>query len=110
MNTQNISIALKEEIGNPDLFTGRKKELDYLLDWAEETKLELSQSTAIVSRRKKGKTALIQRLYNILYTQNDPKIIPFYFKIEEGNMTQLTFSNIFLNHYLGNILVILKET
>ena len=105
MNRSDLIIALKEEIGNPDLFVGRKKELDFFLDWAFKTKKELSQSTAILSRRKKGKTALVQRLFNLLYTLNDPQIIPFYFKIEEGNLPMLTFAELFyrtlLSQYFG---------
>lgn len=102
---QSIPIALKEEIGNPDLFVGRKKELDFFLDWALKTKKEASQSTAILAQRKKGKTALVQRLFNILYTMNDPQIIPLYLKIEEGNISMLKFSELFyrtlLSQYLG---------
>jgi hypothetical protein len=105
MPSSDLIIALKEEIGNPDLFVGRKQELDFFLDWAFKTKKELSQSTAILARRKKGKTALVQRLFNILYTQNDPQVIPFYFKVEEGKTSQLQFSENFyqalLSQYFG---------
>jgi hypothetical protein len=101
VNQSDLVIALTEEIGNPDLFVGRKKELDFFLDWALKTKEQLSQSTAILARRKKGKTALVQRLFNLLYTLNDPQIIPFYFKIDEGNITQLRFSEIFYQTLLG---------
>ncbi len=73
---------LKERIGNPELFTGRKKELAYFLDWIDRTKREVSQSTAILSRRKTGKTALLQRLYNLTFHKNDG-VVPFYFEIRE---------------------------
>ena len=100
-----LIIAIEEEIGNPGLFVGRRKELNYFLDWTEKVKKELSHSTAILSRKKRGKTALVQRLCNILHTQNDPMLIPFYFKIEEGKISQLNFSDIFyrslLSQYLG---------
>jgi len=46
---------LKENIGNPDLFTGRKKELHALLHWVDGIKTEISKSKAIISRRKTGK-------------------------------------------------------
>ncbi len=72
-----LTIALAEEIGNPNLFIGRKQELQFYLCWAEGTKNLLSRSQAILSRRKKGKTALVQRLFNILYSKNDPCVIPF---------------------------------
>ncbi len=77
-----MKIWLKERIGNPELFTGRKKELAYFLNWIDRTKQEVSQSTAILSRRKTGKTALLQRLFNITFEKND-RVIPFYFEIRE---------------------------
>ncbi|MCP4350526.1 MAG: hypothetical protein GY795_34080 [Desulfobacterales bacterium] len=77
-----MQIWLEERIGDPGLFTGRKKDLAYLLDWIRGTKRKISQSTAIFSRRKTGKTALVQRLFNIAFNQNDG-VIPFYFEIKE---------------------------
>jgi hypothetical protein len=72
---------LKEKIGNPDLFTGRKKELSALLIWVDKIKQETSKSTAIISRRKTGKTAVMQRLFNIVFNLNNG-VIPFYFEID----------------------------
>ena len=77
-----MKIWLEERIGEPDLFTGRKKELTSLLRWIGRTKRKVSQSTAILSRRKTGKTALLQRLFNITFEKNDG-VIPFYFEIRE---------------------------
>ncbi|MCP4119529.1 MAG: hypothetical protein GY737_29845, partial [Desulfobacteraceae bacterium] len=77
------SYPLAEEIGDPDLFVGREKEMKRLLKWAEGTRLRRSKSMAILSRRKKGKTALLQRFFNILYTRNDPQLIPFYYRTPE---------------------------
>ena len=73
---------LKERIGHPGLFTGRKKELNFLLKWVEGIKPELSKSRAIVSRRKTGKSALMERLYNILFEQQG-QVVPFYIEIKE---------------------------
>ncbi|MDM8548852.1 hypothetical protein QUF72_02190 [Desulfobacterales bacterium HSG2] len=86
-----MKVWLEEKIGNPDLFTGRKKELGYFLKWTEQTKRKISQSTAILSRRKTGKTALLQRLYNITF-QKDDGIIPFYFEIRETDQWIANFS------------------
>ncbi len=69
-------------IGKPALFTGRQKELKQLLDRAHNIEEELSKSIAILSRRKSGKTAVHQRLYNIIRSENG-KLIPFYLEIEE---------------------------
>ena len=81
---------LKEKIGNPDLFTGRKKELDWFLKWIDGIKKGISKSTAIVSRRKTGKTAFLQRLYNLVYEKNDG-VIPFYYELGEGSKWAVEF-------------------
>ncbi|VEN73235.1 conserved hypothetical protein [Candidatus Desulfarcum epimagneticum] len=77
-----MRIYLKEKIGSPALFTGRKRELDSLLKWVEGIKPEISKSKAIISRRKTGKSAVMQRLFNIVFEQND-QVVPFYFEIRE---------------------------
>ncbi len=89
-----MKVYLKERIGNPELFTGRKKEMAYFLNWADRIKREISMSTAILSRRKTGKTAFMQRLYNIIFHRNDG-IIPFYFEIREADQWLLDFSRDF---------------
>ncbi len=97
--------ALKEEIGMPELFTGRTEDLAFFLDWVDRVRRELGQSHLILARKRRGKTALVQRLFNIIYTRADPKIIPFYIRIDEGRTTQLQFSlRLFcslLSQYLG---------
>ncbi len=86
----NMEYALKERIGKPDLFTGRKKELAYFLNWINRIKDELSRSTAILARRKMGKTAFLERLFNITYYNND-QIIPFYYEIKANRIWQVDF-------------------
>jgi hypothetical protein len=99
-----MQIYLKEKIGKPELFTGRKKELTGLLLWAENIKEELSKSTAILSRRKTGKSALLQRLYNIIFHKNNG-LIPFYYEIKEYELWIVEFATdfflSFLSQYLG---------
>ena len=95
-----LTYALAEEIGDPDLFVGRKKEMARLLKWAEGTKRRLSKSMGILSRRKKGKTALLQRFFNILYTRGDPQLIPFYYRIQEKRQAQLDFTETFYRRTL----------
>lgn len=65
---ETVKVWLEERIGNPDLL---KKELSYFLRWIDRTKEKISQSTAILSRRNTGKTALLQRLFNITFEKND---------------------------------------
>ncbi|MCP4148531.1 MAG: hypothetical protein GY757_12365, partial [bacterium] len=78
-----MEYALEERIGNPDLFTGRKEELSFFLKWIDEIKEKKSQSTAILARRKMGKTALMERLFNITFQKNDG-VIPFYYEVVES--------------------------
>ncbi|HLP45990.1 MAG TPA: hypothetical protein VK469_08590, partial [Candidatus Kapabacteria bacterium] len=87
---QVMEYALEERIGNPDLFTGRKQELFYYLKWINEIKERKSQSTALLARRKMGKTAVMERLFNITYYKNDG-VIPFYYEIKEINMWVVDF-------------------
>ena len=89
-----MKIYLKEKIFNPDLFTGRKQELAYFLNWASRIKLGLSRSTALLSRRKTGKSALLQRLYNIIFHKND-NVVPFYYEFKETNKWLGTFAEEF---------------
>ncbi|MCP4405249.1 MAG: hypothetical protein GY801_49110 [bacterium] len=86
-----MQIYLEEKIGNPELFTGRKKELALFLGWIRNIKKKLSMSTAILARRKSGKTALLQRLFNLTFEQNDG-VIPFYYEVREGKQTAIDFS------------------
>ncbi len=92
-----MKIFMKEKIGNPDLFTGRKRELDDLLAWVKKIKKELSPSRALLSRRKTGKTALLQRLYNTVFAADDG-VIPFYYEIREKEQWAVDFcQEFFLN-------------
>jgi len=85
-----MDYALEERIGNPDLFTGRKKELAFFLKWINDIKERKSQSTVILARRKMGKTALMERLFNITFLKNDG-VIPFYYEIKERKMWIVDF-------------------
>ncbi|MCP4109130.1 MAG: hypothetical protein GY749_26975 [Desulfobacteraceae bacterium] len=86
-----MKIYFEERIGNPELFTGRKKELAYFLNWADRINRKISMSSAILSRRKTGKTAFMQRLYNIIFQKNG-NVIPFYYEIRETDQWLLDFS------------------
>ena len=96
-----LTYALTEEIGDPELFVGRKREMALLLDWAAGTKRRISKSMGILSRRKKGKTALLQRFFNVLYTRNDPQLIPFYYRIPEERLAKTTFASSFYRRLLS---------
>ncbi|MCP4398946.1 MAG: hypothetical protein GY801_16810, partial [bacterium] len=94
-----MHVYLKEKIGNPELFTGRKRELAFYLTWIEHIKRESSQSSAILSRRKTGKTALLQRLYNLTFEKN-MGVIPFYYEVREGKQWVVDFCRDFYLTFL----------
>ena len=101
-----MDYALKERIGKPELFTGRQKELTYFLKWIDDIKDEKSQSTAILARRKMGKTAIMERLFNIVFYKND-RVIPFYYEVKESKMWIGDFCKdfflTFIYHYIAFI-------
>ena len=98
-----MRIYLEEKIGNPALFTGRKKELDSLLKWVDKIRLKISKSKAIISRRKTGKSAVMQRLFNMVFDQND-QVIPFYFEIREHSQWIVEFSKEFFFTFMSQYL------
>jgi AAA+ ATPase superfamily predicted ATPase len=77
-----MQYPLLEKIGDPDLFVGREKEFRLFNKWLSNIPKQLSKSRVILARRKSGKTALVQRIFNQLWHQNS-SVIPFYFSFEE---------------------------
>src|SRR6056297_2441080 len=104
---EKIIYALPEIIGNTDLFVGRKKEFDYFLgDWYKYLEKNFPQNQAIISRRKKGKTAVLQRLFNIFWStcyenpKNDTTIVPFYFSIHDTPIQLGSFAKKFYTRFI----------
>jgi AAA+ ATPase superfamily predicted ATPase len=83
--------AIKERIGKPSLFCGRKNEMQMLLNWVNKIKIERAKSKALLGRRKSGKTAIMERLFNIVWNQNDG-IVPFYYEMKDQNKWGLDFA------------------
>ena len=94
-----MQLYLKEKIGNPELFSGRKKEMGHFLKWIDNIKTERSKSTAILARKKTGKSAIMQRLYNITFEKNDI-VVPFYYEIKESPQWVFDFSKDFLLNFI----------
>ena len=96
--------ALEERIGDPSLFCGRKQEMELLLNWIDRIKNKRAKSKALLGRRKSGKSAIMERLFNVLWNRND-RIVPFYLEVQEKNISMLEFAskslNTLLTHYLS---------
>ncbi len=95
-----IIYALDDNLGNPDLFTGRKELLKDFEHWVYNIRKRISKSRALLSRRKKGKTVFMKRLYNIVWSQND-KVVPFYYEVEAYNVMLGHFAEDFLSSFLS---------
>ena len=97
-----ITYALPELIGDTNLFVGRKKEFDYFLGiWYNRLIANIAQSQAIVARRKKGKTAFLQRLFNILWSCPEKRVVPFYFSVKETYTTLAEFAKDFFSTFVS---------
>jgi len=80
-----MQYPLQEKIGNPDLFVGREKEFRNFGKWLAYIPKKLSKSRVILARRKSGKTAFVQRIFNQLWSENGA-VIPFYLDIAESKI------------------------
>src|SRR6056297_943414 len=103
----NIEYALPEKIGNPELFVGREEEFDFFLgDWYMNLEGNFPQNQAILSRRKKGKTSFMQRLFNILWSAGgekkpgDLQVIPFYYSIKDSDQSLRNFALDFFTSFV----------
>ncbi|MCP4698108.1 MAG: hypothetical protein GY862_14835, partial [Gammaproteobacteria bacterium] len=94
-----MQVYLKEKVGKPELFSGRKKELELFQRWIQGIPKEISRSCALLSRRKTGKTAIMQRLYNLTFAKHG-SVIPFYYEIEEGKVWAVDFCKDFFLSFL----------
>jgi len=63
--------AIKERVGKPEHFIGRIREIEFLYQWADNIRNELSRSIAFLGRRKIGKSLIMERLYNIIGNKGD---------------------------------------
>ena len=89
-NLEGVEFAIDERIGDPTLFVGRVRELGFLYEWAGNVRKKLSRSIAFLGRRKIGKSLIIERLYNILYSERKG-LIPFYYEFAEGRRSARDF-------------------
>ncbi|MDM8561905.1 hypothetical protein QUF54_00960, partial [Candidatus Marithioploca araucensis] len=90
-----MQYPLSEKIGEPALFVGRERELKYFDNWLANIPKRLSKSRVIIARRKSGKTAFVQRIFNQLWSENGA-VIPFYFEFGE---IKIWFPNLAIKYY-----------
>ncbi len=100
---QTMTYALEERIGEPSLFCGRKQEMKLLMEWVDMIPRKASISKALLGRRKSGKTAVMQRLFNILWNKHGP-VIPLYFEVLRFDQWLLDFSDAYYRTFLSQYL------
>jgi hypothetical protein len=91
-----MQYPLPETIGDPDLFVGREEEFEYLNEWLERIPKRLSVSTVILARRKSGKTAILERIFNTLWSHPEMEIIPFFLGMRD---IQIWVQQFAINYY-----------
>ncbi len=99
----NMKSALKERIGDPSLFCGRKREMELLMNWVEMIPRETAKSRVLLGRSKSGKSAIMQRLFNILWNQNGA-VIPFYFEVQDYGQWLLEFADAYYRTFMSQYL------
>jgi hypothetical protein len=99
-----MQYPLREKIGVPELLVGREEEFENFGKWLRNIPRRLSKSRVIMARRKSGKTAFVQRIFNQLWSENG-QVIPFYLDIGETKMWlpdfALKYFEIFATQYIS---------
>ena len=67
---------------DPELFTDREEILAKLWKWANFIPLPAGKSLALLSQRRMGKTAVLERLYNRLFLEQ-ARVMPIYYRVTD---------------------------
>jgi len=86
-------------------FTNRDEILRELDAWVKNIQRMTAPSTAIISPRRMGKTAFLDRLVNTVFFKPDNKVAPFYFRMKRKETTLHNFlkeyATTFFRHYIA---------
>lgn len=81
---------IRERVGE-DLFTDREEELAFLMKWADVVARKREKSIALLSPRRRGKTAILERFYNRIFRERDD-VVPFYYELGENKQWIIKFA------------------
>ncbi len=95
---EGLEFAIRERVGKPKNFIGRVEELEFLYTWTGNIRELISRSVAFLGRRKIGKSLILERLYNIIYSERKG-LIPFYYEFTEGARSGKEFYYDFLTRF-----------
>ncbi len=74
-----------------------------LMNWVNLIPREMAKFRVLLGRRKCGKSAIMQRLFNILWNQNGP-VIPFYLEVLDHDQWLLDFSDTYYRTFISQYL------
>ena len=86
-----------------DVFTNREKMLERLWEWAMRIPRGAAESTALLSQRRMGKTAVLERLYNRLFWEQE-EVIPIFYSVRRENKTLLKFAQEYYASFVAQYL------
>ena len=89
MSLQSVQAAerpdpIPERVGE-GMFTDREREMASLMKWVNLVGQKVGRSRALVSHRRHGKTAILERLYNRVFRER-VDVMPFYVRRFTDNM------------------------
>ena len=103
-----MQYPLEEKIGKPYLFVEREREFRKFGQWVANMPEKLSKSRVILARRKSGKTALVQRLFNHVWSANG-QVIPFYFSVPEHKIWYPHFAKLYYRTFASQYISFLER-
>jgi len=104
-----MQYPLAEKIGHPDLLVGgRALEFQRFGKWLSWIPKRLAKSRVILARRKSGKTAFVQRIFNQLWNENGA-VIPFFLDIGENNIWYPDFAIKYYCHFASQYISFLER-
>jgi hypothetical protein len=104
-----MQYPLPETIGAPNLFVGREEELEHLDLWLERITKRISTSKVILARRKSGKTAILERIFNYLWSNPQKGIIPFYIAMRDKDIWVRQFAITYYQTFASHCISFLKR-
>ncbi|MFQ5614974.1 MAG: restriction endonuclease [Anaerolineales bacterium] len=93
---------IRERVGE-GIFTDREEELAFLMDWAAVVARKQEKSIALVSPRRRGKTAILEHFYNRIFWERDD-VVPFYYELKEGEQWIIKFASEYYLAFLRQFL------
>ncbi len=91
-----------------DEFTDREESIGRLVKMAALTPRDITVSTSVVGRRRLGKTAVLEAVYNRLFWEQDV-VVPIYFVFEAKPVTSTEFAEAYFTNFLRQFIAFRRK-